>query len=111
VEQCHGMVNTMALFIIPGVGGTILSAIFLPQYISVGASGGIFGLIGGCIADIGLNWRLLFIQHVDETPKQVWRRNFFAVFILFFEILFNIVSRKIERCCWGHGLVVRSTKN
>jgi len=33
-------------------GGTILSAIFLPDYITVGASGGIFGLIGGCIADI-----------------------------------------------------------
>ena len=62
VEQSHGTVSTTILFLIPGVGGNILSAIFLPQYISVGASGGIFGLIGGCIADITLNWKLLFIK-------------------------------------------------
>lgn len=92
VEQTHGILNTIALFMIPGVGGTILSAIFLPQYISVGASGGIFGLIGGCMADIGMNWKLLFIHHADETKKQVWRRNFWAVFILVAEVLFNIVS-------------------
>jgi membrane associated rhomboid family serine protease len=93
VEQTHGILNTIALFMIPGIGGTILSAIFLPQYISVGASGGIFGLIGGCIADIGMNWKLLFIHHADETKKQVWRRNFWAVFILISEVIFNIVSR------------------
>lgn len=96
VEQCHGMVNTVAMFVIPGVGGNILSAIFLPQYISVGASGGIFGLTGGCIADIGLNWHLLFIKNGDETDKQVWRRNFLAVTCLVVEIVTNIVSRGVS---------------
>jgi membrane associated rhomboid family serine protease len=52
VEQCHGSMAAAILFIIPAVGGTILSALFLPEYISVGASGGIFGLIGACVADI-----------------------------------------------------------
>lgn len=92
IEQSHGVVNTVVLFLVPGIGGNILSAIFLPQYISVGASGGIFGLMGGCIADIGLNWSLLFIKDGDETESQVWRRNFFAVFFLFFEFVINIVS-------------------
>jgi membrane associated rhomboid family serine protease len=92
IEQNHGWVKSLVLFMIPGIGGTILSAIFLPQYISVGASGGIFGLVGGCIADLILHWNLLFIQVLDETPKQVYRRNFFAVFILLLEIFFNIVS-------------------
>ncbi len=94
IEQNHGWVKSLILFMIPGVGGTILSAIFLPQYISVGASGGIFGLVGGCIADLMLHWNLLFIQVLDETPKQVYRRNFYAVSILLFEILFNIVRDK-----------------
>jgi membrane associated rhomboid family serine protease len=31
IEQSHGIVNTTLLFLIPGVGGNILSAIFLPQ--------------------------------------------------------------------------------
>jgi membrane associated rhomboid family serine protease len=53
VEQSHGLVAAILLFAVPGVGGNILSAIFLPRYISVGASGGIFGLIGACVADIG----------------------------------------------------------
>ena len=91
IEQNHGWVKSMILFMIPGVGGTILSAIFLPQYISVGASGGIFGLVGGCIADLILHWNLLFIQVLDETPKQVYRRNFYAASILLLEIFFNIV--------------------
>ncbi|EED94376.1 predicted protein, partial [Thalassiosira pseudonana CCMP1335] len=64
VEQCHGFAAAAIIFVIPAVGGTIMSAIFLPEYISVGASGGIFGLIGACIADICINWSLLFSKHV-----------------------------------------------
>lgn len=39
VEQCHGTLAAIILFVIPAVGGTILSAIFLSEYITVGASG------------------------------------------------------------------------
>lgn len=105
IEQCHGPCRTLLLFIIPGVGGNILSAIFLPNYISVGASGGIFGLLGGCIADIILNWKLLFIRNISEEESNgtnnddtnhnsnyaVFRRNFWSVFWLFLDILVNVV--------------------
>jgi len=50
IEQIHGFFPAVVQFVVSAVGGTILSAIFLPEYITVGASGGIFGLIGGCIA-------------------------------------------------------------
>ena len=65
VEQCHGFFPSMLLFVVPGIGGTILSAIFLPNMVSVGASGGIFGLIGACLADIYLHWGLLFSKFVN----------------------------------------------
>jgi membrane associated rhomboid family serine protease len=92
IELSHGMLNTLVLFLVPGIGGNLLSALFLPQYISVGASGGIFGLMGGCLADIGLNWRLLFLRDAtDETEAQLWRRNFLTVFMLVAEIGVNIV--------------------
>jgi membrane associated rhomboid family serine protease len=37
IESSHGVIAMAILFIIPAIGGTILSAIFLPQYITVGA--------------------------------------------------------------------------
>lgn len=70
IETSHGFVATTMVFIIPAVGGTILSAIFLPEYITVGASGGIFGLIGACLADILVNWKLLFNDFVTENGKK-----------------------------------------
>lgn len=88
VEQSHGFASAAILFFIPAVGGNILSAIFLPQYISVGASGGIFGLIGGCIADIILNWKLLFIKGEHDDGDQRWR-HYYAFFWLFFDIIIN----------------------
>ena len=89
VEQSHGFASASILFFIPAVGGNILSAIFLPQYISVGASGGIFGLIGGCIADIVLNWKLLFIKGENDSDSQ-WGPSV-AFFWLIFDILINCV--------------------
>jgi membrane associated rhomboid family serine protease len=56
---------------IPALGGTILSAIFLSEYITVGASGGIFGLIGAYLADICMNWSLLFSKHVNASNEGV----------------------------------------
>lgn len=38
IETSHGFVAATILFVIPAVGGTILSAIFLPEYITVGKS-------------------------------------------------------------------------
>jgi membrane associated rhomboid family serine protease len=43
IEVIHGHFQAASAFIVPAIGGIILSAIFLPQYITVGASGGIFG--------------------------------------------------------------------
>ena len=90
IEKSHGIVNAMILFFVPGVGGNILSAIFLPSYKSVGASGGIFGLIGGCIADISLNWNLLFIKS-GEDDTQTKRRNIVAITWLAVDIIVNMI--------------------
>ena len=89
VEQCHGFAAAAILFIIPAVGGTILSALFLPEYISVGASGGIFGLIGACVADILINWRLLFSKHVNNTKDGTRFRHIKVLMYLLFDIVIN----------------------
>jgi len=90
VERTHGILNTIILFFVPGIGGCILSAIFLPHYISVGASGGIFGLVGGCIADIALNWNLLFLK-TGANDKNTKRQNFVAFAMLLLDIVINTI--------------------
>ena len=87
VEQSHGFIPALILFIIPAIGGTVLSAIFLPGYISVGASGGIFGLIGACLADIVMNWGLLFSDLVNEGDNK--KRHVFVLVFLFMDIVLN----------------------
>jgi len=86
VEQCHGFFAALILFVLPAVGGTLLSAIFLPEYITVGASAGIFGLIGACLADISLNWSLLFNDFVN---KGTGHRHTVVLLVLFLDIVVN----------------------
>eukprot|EP00594_Rhizosolenia_setigera_P015592 CAMPEP_0178960992 /NCGR_PEP_ID=MMETSP0789-20121207/13364_1 /TAXON_ID=3005 /ORGANISM="Rhizosolenia setigera, Strain CCMP 1694" /LENGTH=428 /DNA_ID=CAMNT_0020644587 /DNA_START=145 /DNA_END=1431 /DNA_ORIENTATION=+ len=82
IEIAHGSFKTAVIFICSSIGGTILSALFLPEYISVGASGGIFGFIGACLADIVLNWNLVFGQEYNLTEKQdFWRKATIVIFL------------------------------
>ena len=44
------------LFVISGFGGSLLSALFAQSNISVGASGALFGLLGGMLSELITNW-------------------------------------------------------
>lgn len=89
LERSHGFFATAGLFVIPAIGGTIMSAISLPEYISVGASGGIFGLIGACIADILSNWNLLFSTELNESDQGTRLRHMKVLLWLIFDIVIN----------------------
>lgn len=90
IEKSHGMLNAAIAFVFAGVGGTILSAVFLPQYISVGASGGIFGFIGMCISDICVNWSLIFMKDKEDQDKNRCR-NVMVILWLVVDIVINCV--------------------
>ena len=87
VEKEHGSVVTGVLFVVSALGGTILAGIFLPKHIIVGASGGIFGLIGACLADIIMNWWLLFNRRVNKNDLATRARNIRVVTFLVLDIL------------------------
>ncbi len=89
IESTHGWFAAMIIFMLSAVGGTILSAIFLPEFITVGASGGIFGFIGACIADIIMNWKLLFCDFVTENGKK--HHHVMVVIALLFDIVLNCI--------------------
>ncbi|CAN0424511.1 unnamed protein product, partial [Ectocarpus sp. 13 AM-2016] len=44
------------IYLVAGVFGTIVSAIFVPTQVMVGASGAIFGVFGALWADLWQNW-------------------------------------------------------
>ena len=57
---CYGciLVRIGLLYVIAGFGGSLLSALFLQSNISVGASGALFGLLGGMLSELITNWTI-----------------------------------------------------
>ena len=87
IERTNGVVAAAILFFIPAVGGTILSAILLPESICVGASGGVFGYKGACLADIVMNWSLIFGREYNDYQET--RRHIWMIVWLFVDIAMN----------------------
>lgn len=58
LEQQFGFVRVGVLYLISGLGGSILSSLFLERGISVGASGALFGLLGAMLSELLTNWTI-----------------------------------------------------
>ncbi|GFZ10985.1 RHOMBOID-like 1 [Actinidia rufa] len=58
LEQEFGFVRIGLLYLISGLGGSLLSALFIQSNISVGASGALFGLLGGMLSELITNWTM-----------------------------------------------------
>ncbi|XP_057749661.1 RHOMBOID-like protein 1 [Arachis stenosperma] len=58
LEQEFGFVRIGLLYVISGFGGSLLSALFIQSGISVGASGALFGLLGGMLSELLTNWTI-----------------------------------------------------
>lgn len=56
LEKVFGFWRVGLLYILAGIFGTILSIVFLPSVLSVGASASVFGLLGAVWADIIVNY-------------------------------------------------------
>ncbi|KAL6565193.1 Retinoblastoma-like protein 1 [Orobanche minor] len=46
------------LYIVSGIGGSLLSSLFVRNTISVGASGALFGLLGAILSELLVNWTI-----------------------------------------------------
>ncbi|EMS48225.1 Inactive rhomboid protein 1 [Triticum urartu] len=59
LEQQFGFVRIGAIYLLSGFGGSVMSALFLRNnYISVGASGALFGLLGSMLSELLMNWTI-----------------------------------------------------
>lgn len=59
MELFWGGLRVGPIYILSGVAGNLLSSIFLPENVSIGASSCLSGLMGALLADLILNWAVL----------------------------------------------------
>ncbi|KAL0417866.1 UNVERIFIED_CONTAM: RHOMBOID-like protein 1 [Sesamum radiatum] len=58
LEQEFGFLRIGLLYLISGVGGSLISSLFVRDTISVGASGALFGLLGAMLSELFANWTI-----------------------------------------------------
>lgn len=58
LEQQFGFVRVGVIYLLSGIGGSILSSLFIQNSISVGASGALFGLLGAMLSELLTNWTI-----------------------------------------------------
>lgn len=69
LEKEFGFIRIALLYLISGLGGTLLSALFInTSSVSVGASGALFGLLGGCLSELITNW-----SHYSSRCSQLFQ--------------------------------------
>ncbi|KAK3206275.1 hypothetical protein Dsin_020321 [Dipteronia sinensis] len=77
LEQEFGFLRIGLLYVIAGFGGSLLSALFIQQGISVGASGALFGLLGAMLSELLANWT-------------IYENKLIALLTLIFIIIINL---------------------
>lgn len=104
VEPLLGRSDYIALYFMSGVSGGVLSVLIHPQYISVGASGAIFGLAGAALAA-----RILFAQHSANAPAEYrrasYRQTLFLLGIVLYNLLIGFTMEYIDNAAHVGGLV------
>ncbi|XP_031493656.1 RHOMBOID-like protein 2 [Nymphaea colorata] len=58
LEQQFGFIRIGIIYLLSGFGGSVLSSLFSQGYISVGASGAVFGLLGAMLSELITNWTI-----------------------------------------------------
>ena len=75
IERNHGWWHTALVFLLSGMLGNMISALLQPGYTLVGASGGLYGLLGACVGDIVLNSRFFFLVLEERVQKETLQRQ------------------------------------
>lgn len=79
------------LYIISGFGGSLLSALFIKASISVGASGALFGLLGGMLSELITNWTI-YANKVMLVRASAFTKLFFFFFFSLFIFIFIVTG-------------------
>ncbi|RZS04964.1 hypothetical protein BHM03_00035380 [Ensete ventricosum] len=84
------------LYVIAGVGGSLLSALFVQSSVSVGASGALFGLLGAMLSELITNWTI----YANKVTKNLYNICRLTVSLI---LLFRGFDGN-DHCSWCHYL-------
>ncbi|KAL0483059.1 hypothetical protein AKO1_014944 [Acrasis kona] len=59
IERQWGIFRVAPLYIISGIGGNLLSSVFLPGNVTIGASSCLCGMLTSLLAEILMNWKVV----------------------------------------------------
>ena len=60
LERKYGTVKLAVIYVFSGIGGILTSAIFIPEMLTVGASGALMGVIGMWVVDVCTNLKMIY---------------------------------------------------
>ncbi len=108
--QTAGWWRTACIFIISGVGGTAVSAVFIPYQVQAGATCAVYGIFGSLLIDLVQSWKVRHLSDIMfSRPSLLWMSWFIAwllklSFIDSRESIFSAVSAtdvdRVVTCRW-----------
>lgn len=97
VEELFGKIGFLTLYLLTGIGGSLLSILYKPEIVSAGASGAVFGLFGGLLA-------LLLTQKSAFPPHFVQQHLQRVILFLAFNIFYGLSQSYINNAAHLGGL-------
>lgn len=99
VEQRIGTARTLTIFLLAGAWGFLASLLWHPEAISIGASGGIFGLLGV--------WAMLVIREIGQSAAANKRRRQLSVFLaVLLALALGLLIPSVDHAAHLGGLTV-----
>jgi rhomboid protease GluP len=97
IERLYGHAGFVLLYIASGLGGSLVSAWWHPLVVGVGASGAIFGVIGGLLA-------FLFLHRAAIPPAVLAGLRASTLSFVGYNLLFGFASTKVDNAAHLGGL-------
>jgi len=92
IETVFGKRNFLVLYLCSGISGSALSVTFNPNTVSVGASGAIFGMLGGLI---------IYYFFMKKVNPDYAKNNLFGLgLMLLINLFYGLSSSRIDN--WAH---------
>ena len=98
IEMAFGRIRYLIIYLLAGLGGSIVSVLVHPQAVGAGASGAIFGLYGALFAFLLRNRRSLDPAVTKSIAKSA------GIFVLY-NVVYGSISRTTDLSAHFGGLV------